>query len=82
MQITLTLPDNLPLSEIYQPIQSLQNDGRQPELRTSLRQNLGNAIEPPDPWCNPDIDLPSVDTGIADLALHHDHYLYGTPPQT
>jgi hypothetical protein len=82
MQITLTLPDNLTLSQIQQHIQSLQNDSWQPELRIFSHQNLGNAIDQHDPWCNPDIDLPSVDTGIADLALHHDHYLYGTPPQT
>ena len=57
-------------------------DSWQPEWRISPGQNLSNAIDQHDPWCNPDIDLPSVDTGIADLALNHDHYLYGTPLQT
>jgi hypothetical protein len=27
-----------------------------------------------DPWANPDLPMPSVDTGIHDLALNHDHY--------
>ncbi len=81
MQITLTVPDNLPLSQIYQQIQSLQ-DSWQPELKIFPGQNLDTAIDHHDPWCNPDIDLPSVDTGIADLALNHDYYLYGTPPRT
>lgn len=31
-----------------------------------------------DPWANPDLDLPMVDTGITDFARNHDHYLYGT----
>lgn len=35
-----------------------------------------------DPWSNPDIELPSVDTGIPDLAENHDHYLYGTPKRS
>jgi len=31
-----------------------------------------------DPWVNPGLDLPSIDTGITDFAYNHDHYLYGT----
>ncbi len=31
-----------------------------------------------DPWDNPNLDLPSVNTGITDFAYNHDHYLYGT----
>ncbi|EDN66929.1 hypothetical protein BGP_2382 [Beggiatoa sp. PS] len=31
-----------------------------------------------DPWANPNIALPSIDTGITDFASNHDHYLYGT----
>ncbi len=82
MQITLTLPDNLPLSQIQQQIQSLLNDHWQFEWRPSPTSILDTAIDLHDPWCNPDIDLPCVDTGIADLAVHHDYYLYGTLPQT
>jgi hypothetical protein len=26
-----------------------------------------------------DLDLMAVDTGISDLAVQHDHYLYGSP---
>lgn len=32
-----------------------------------------------DPWLDLDIDDIAVDTGIEDLSLNHDHYLYGTP---
>jgi hypothetical protein len=80
MQITLTLPDNLPLSLIQQQIQSLLNDHWQSELKFSSQTVDTTAVDLQDPWCNPDIDLPSVDTGIADLALRHDYYLYGTLP--
>ncbi len=31
-----------------------------------------------DPWANPNLALPSIDTGITDFAHNHDHYLYGT----
>ncbi len=31
-----------------------------------------------DPWANPDLELPSIDTGIADFARNHDYHLYGT----
>jgi hypothetical protein len=34
--------------------------------------------ESTDPWANPNLTLPSIDTGISDFARHHDHYLYGT----
>lgn len=39
-------------------------------------QYLGKAD---DPWANPDLPLPSVDTGIADLAFHNDDDLVGIP---
>ena len=32
-----------------------------------------------DPWSNPDIPIKSVETGIPDLAMNHDHYAWGTP---
>jgi hypothetical protein len=35
-----------------------------------------------DPWDNPNLNLPSVDTGITDFAHNHDHYLYGTEKRT
>lgn len=28
-----------------------------------------------DPWANPDLELPSVDTGITDFARNHDYHL-------
>lgn len=80
MQITLTLPDNLSLPNIQRQLNLFQNRWQQ-ELRISFPQLPVTTIDSQDPWCNPGIDLPSVDTGVADLALNHDHYLYGTPPQ-
>lgn len=80
MQITFTLPDDLPWSSLQQPFQSYL-DRWQQELRMSFPPPLIATIDSQDPWCNPDLDLPSVDTGIADLALNHDHYLYGISPQ-
>ncbi len=40
---------------------------------------IKNTAENNDPWSNPDAELPSVDTGIPDFSINHDHYLYGTP---
>lgn len=41
-------------------------------------QRYNSINESTDPWENPNIALPSIDTGITDFARHHDHYLYNT----
>jgi len=43
----------------------------------AIKQFLQNAeAEQNDPWSNPNLTLPSVDTGITDFARQHDNYLY------
>ena len=43
----------------------------------AIEQFLQSAeAEQNDPWSNPNVTLPSVDTGITDFARQHDHYLY------
>jgi hypothetical protein len=39
-------------------------------------QKYGSVNESTDPWENPNIALPSIDTGITDFARHHDHYYF------
>jgi hypothetical protein len=41
-------------------------------------QQYRSINESTDPWANPNLALPSIDTGITDFARHHDHYLYGS----
>jgi hypothetical protein len=81
MQITIEVPDIL-----LNQFQTLQNP--QPFLQTLLINSLESLLKQPqfdlkqhnefDPWSNPELEMPSVDTGITDFALNHDHYLYGT----
>ncbi|MCP4695713.1 MAG: hypothetical protein GY862_02520 [Gammaproteobacteria bacterium] len=52
----------------------LKQMGKEQEQQVSKEQNEDN-----DPWSNPDIEIPSGNSGIGDLAINHDHYLYGTP---
>lgn len=64
-----------------------QEEGvRLQEPETGLPEMLygiqGMAEQDGDPWANPDLPMPSVDTGIHDLVLNHDHYLYGAPKKS
>ena len=34
-----------------------------------------------DPWSNPDLRIPSIDTGRVDGSVRHDHYIYGVPKE-
>jgi len=76
MQLTINVPDTLPQERLTQIIkeveQRLINEAKSFQLFSSKKTDLDN-----DPWTNSNIDLPSVDTGIEDFALNHDHYLYG-----
>jgi hypothetical protein len=47
---------------------AIQQFVQQHRLTTDHEQN--------DPWTNPNLDLPGVDTGITNFAYNHDHYLY------
>ena len=78
MQIMITVPDNLPQQRIQQGIRELEARLRE-EARLALYQSRPSSTENLDPWADPDREVPSVDTGIHDLAENHDHYLYGTP---
>ncbi len=78
MQIMITAPDNLPRQRIQQSIRELEAR-LQEEARLARYQSHPASTEKLDPWADPDGEVPSVDTGIRDLAENHDHYLYGTP---
>ena len=78
MQIMITVPDNLPRQRIQQSIRELEAR-LQEEARLATYQSHPAATENLDPWADPDGEVPSVDTGIRDLAENHDYYLYGTP---
>jgi len=79
MLITINVPDNLPLQRLQQRIKEIETSLREEAsfLAAVLKKNEHNIGE--DPWSDPDVELPSVDTGIEDFAVNHDHYLYGTP---
>ena len=78
MQITITVPDNLPRQRIQQGIRELETRWQE-EARLIVDQSRPASTEEVDPWADPDGEVPSVDTGIHDLAENHDHYLYGNP---
>ncbi len=79
MQITINVPDTLPQERLKQRIteleQSLINEAK--FFTLFLKQHT----EIDDPWTNPEIALPTTDTGIEDFAINHDHYLYGLDKQ-
>jgi hypothetical protein len=75
MQITINVPDTLPQERIKQRIQELEQSLINEATFLSFFAQKQTVID--DPWTNPDSVLPSVDTGIEDFSIHHDHYLYG-----
>ncbi len=79
MQMSIRVPDNLPAQRIQQRI-------RESEESLQEEANFINALskktQTTDLWDNPNLDYPAIDTGIADFALNHDHYLYNTPKRS
>ena len=79
MQLTIQIPDNLPSQRAFQRIRELEDSLR--EEARFFDSVLGKAKERKelnDPWNDPGSEVPAIDTGIEDFALHHDHYLYGS----
>jgi len=79
MQMTINVPDTLPQERIKQRIQELEQSLINEALFFSFFAKQQTVMD--DPWTNPDSALPSVDTGIKDFSIHHDHYLYGLEKQ-
>ena len=80
MQVTIDVPDSLPKERLQQRIKELEGSLREEaHFLEALKQGGQTPLPRDDPWTNPDIELPSVDTGIEDFSINHDHYLYGTP---
>jgi len=79
-QLTLQITD----TQLEQSLRQVaQKEGKNvPEMALfaiqEFLQRYRSINEPTDPWANPNMALPSIDTGITDFARHHDHYLYGT----
>ena len=78
MLITINVPDNLPRKRLEQRIREIEKSLR--EEAAFFASFLKNAKQntDDDPWSDPNIELPSVSTGIEDFSINHDHYLYGT----
>lgn len=79
MQITINVPDTLPQERLKQRIKELEQSLITEAKFFAVFSKQQTAID--DPWTNPDISLPSTDTGIEDFAINHDHYLYGLDKQ-
>ncbi len=79
MQITINIPDNLPLERIQQYILDLEAKFKREVESIQVTENA-KQIEN-DPWIEflENIDQYAVKTGIEDFAKNHDHYLYGVP---
>ncbi|MEZ4525178.1 MAG: hypothetical protein R2941_04585 [Desulfobacterales bacterium] len=62
----IVAPDELYQDKFLKDLQKAQTEiasGQYEEVKT---------------WSDPNIELPSVSTGIEDFSINHDHYLYGT----
>ena len=81
LQIKVQVEENL--AAAYQQASIQLKDQLQQYLYLWLQQHLTKHIESKkeDPWIEflDQIDQYAVDTGISDLSLQHDHYLYGVP---
>ncbi len=73
MKVTIEIPDNLPQECLQQKIKEIEA-----KFYKTTEDLEDEATGSNDPWTNPEIELPSVDTKIEDLSINHDHYLYGT----
>jgi hypothetical protein len=80
MHMSIFVPDNLPAQRIHQRIRELEESFREEaKFINELSKKDQTHSLATDPWANPSLDCPAVDTGITDFALNHDHYLYNTP---
>ncbi len=78
MKISIELPSNMSKESLMQKINEIEASFTEDAKNTKIIE--AKTVEPSpsiDPWTNPAIDLPSVDTEIEDLSINHDHYLYG-----
>jgi hypothetical protein len=77
-QLTLQITD----SELEHSLQQIaQKEGKNPPeiALIAIQQFIQQyPVTNNDPWTNPHLDLPSIDTGITDFARNHDRYLSGT----
>jgi hypothetical protein len=79
MQMTIDVPDTLPQERLKQRIKELEQSLLMEAQFFAVFSKQQTTID--DPWTNPTIALPTVDTGIEDFAINHDHYLYGLDKQ-
>ena len=80
MKVTIEIPDNLPQECLQQKIKEIEASLKEEAKSYKATEDLEDeATANNDPWTNPEIKSPSVDTKIKDLSINHDHYLYGTP---
>jgi len=86
MEITLNMPDQTALQ-----FERLKKTPDFNQKVLGVLQQLINEFQPEkkeaeiltrDPWEDLDFDKIAMDTGIEDLAINHDHYLYGTKKRT
>jgi len=74
MQMIIDVPDDIPKEIILKTIKDLEYKLKKDAEILNTKKEENN-----DPWINPDIEIPSVDTGRKDGSINHDHYIYGTP---
>jgi len=61
---------------LYQQIKEIEKLCGYDMTVLELMEKTEKESEKDDPWSNPDVELPCVDTGIEDLSINHDYYLY------
>ena len=76
MQLTVTVSDMLPHEKLNRFIKEIEQVFKREGISCEIHQE---AEQQPDAWERLDIESIAIDTGIADFAQQHDHYLYGTP---
>ena len=75
MQLSIKLPDILPDERASQLIKKIEEFFAKEGISYEIKRDLSDQN---DPWDSLDIDNISVDTGIRDFSVNHDHYLFGT----
>jgi hypothetical protein len=83
MHVTIEVPETLPQARVTQRVREIEESLREEaKFLETLNRITQETIDRDDPWGNSEVELPTVDTGIEDFSLNHDHYLYGTPKRS
>jgi hypothetical protein len=80
MQAIIEVPDGLPKELIAKRIKEIEERLKKDAESMKMKNTVHNIFTGnSDPWTNPSIDIPAIDTDREDGSINHDYYIYGIP---